>query len=240
MIFRGWLQVISVCVSLIPSCAFAQTTPPLSTNASSDTEVMAQLTALRDAFVEQIKSEGFQPSLPPPEIILGNPPPYGTYDDDKNVLVIAAWAALTPGQQSQFAGMARQGETGQQAFDEEVYHWVLIHELGHWWQKCEYKLSGDRYYREYGANRIAAAYWRLKDPEILKMTAQRTASFFAAMPNPVPAGQQKETYFDENYEKLLPTPAYDWFQADMVLHLLAAEKSLPSLRHCLQEPTVAP
>ena len=37
----------------------------------------------------------------------------------------------------------------------------------------------------------------------------------AHMPNPVPTGQQVETYFNQNYQTLSPSPAYPWFQSRM-------------------------
>lgn len=200
---------------------------------------MAQLVALRDAFVNQIKAEGFQPSLPPPTIVLDNPPSYGNYENEKNLLHIAVWQALTPAQQARFsrlAAMLGQGQTGEQAFDDGVHHWVFVHELGHWWQACQHKIDESHYSVEYGANRIAAAYWRLKDPAFMDRTTKRMATVIATLPNPVPEDQPKEKYFDENYDKLGPTPAYIWFQYDMVLKVVS-EKPLPSFRQALQQPT---
>ena len=84
---------------------------------------MAQLITLRDSFVDQIKAEGFQPSLPPPTIVLGNPPAYGNYQADKNLVNIAAWSALPSEDQARFsriATMLGEGESGEQLFEEGV------------------------------------------------------------------------------------------------------------------------
>jgi hypothetical protein len=236
----------SVCVHLVAICCFValapgshtQTVASSSANTSQEEVLMSQLVALRDSFVNQIKAEGFQPSLPPPTIVLDNPPSYGNYEDDKNLLHIAAWSALTPEDQERFARVAAMlgnGLSAEQTFDEGVHHWVFVHELGHWWQACRHK-TGDHYSVEYGANRIAAAYWRLKDPAFLERTATRMGTVYAAMPNPVPEGQSAEKYFNDNYEKLGPTPAYRWYQYSMVLKI-QAEKPLPSLLQALQQPT---
>jgi hypothetical protein len=76
MSLKTWLPWMAVsALATIPVCSSAQTSP--STNPASEKAVMAQLVALRDSFVGQIKAEGFQPSLPSPEIILDNPPSYG-------------------------------------------------------------------------------------------------------------------------------------------------------------------
>lgn len=133
-----WMAV-SILATL-PASAPAQSATPAPTNALHEKAVMAQLIALRDSFVDQIKAEGFQPSLPPPEIILDNPASYGAFDRAKNVLQSL-----------------------------------------------------------------------------------------------VPAGQQNEKFLNENYEKLAPTPAFIWFQCDMVSKMLT-EKPLPSFRQTLQQP----
>lgn len=199
---------------------------------------MVQLTTLRDLFVAQVKAEGFQPSLAPPTIVLDNPPSYGRYEDDKNLLHIAVWTALTPDQQARFsrvATMVGAGQSAEQAFEEGVHHWVLVHELSHWWQACQHKTGENHYSVEYGANRIAASYWRLKDPAFMERTIRKMTTLSSTMPNPLPEGQSTEKFFNENYKKLGPTPAYIWFQYMMVLNL-QAENPLPSLKETLQHP----
>lgn len=201
--------------------------------------VLERVNALRDSFVNQIKVEGFQPSLAPPTIILDNPPSFGVYEDEKNLLHIAAWANLAPDDQARFERLAAklgQGQSGEALFEDSVHHWVFVHELGHWWQACEHKTADTHYAEEYGANRIAAAYWRLKDPAFMDRTAKRMAVLMSIIPIPVPSGQNKEAYFNENYEKLGPTPAYRWFQESMVV-AIQEERPQPSFRETLQHPT---
>jgi hypothetical protein len=109
-----------------PVCAPAQNSPTTSTTIASNAALMDQLVALRDSFVSQLKREGFQPSLPPPTIILDNPPSYGNYEDGKNLLHIADWDALSADEQARFARLAARlgrGQTGEQAFDDGVHHW---------------------------------------------------------------------------------------------------------------------
>jgi hypothetical protein len=189
--------------------------------------------------VNQIKLEGFQPSLASPTIILDNPPSFGNYEDEKNLLHIGAWANLAPEDQARFERLGArlgQGQSGEALFEQSVHHWVFVHELGHWWQACEHKTTDTHYAEEYGANRIAAAYWRLKDPAFMDGTAKRMAVLLSTIPDPVPSGQNKETYFNENYEKLGPTPAYRWFQESMII-AIQEERPLPSFRETLQHPT---
>ena len=115
----------------------------------------------------------------------------GNTTNSKNVLHIAVWEALSPEQHALFSGMAHQGETGEQTFEESVHHWVFIHELSHWWQACQHKIGQNHYSVEYGANRIAAAYWRLKDPAIMESNATRMTAVHVSMPNPVFQGIPK-------------------------------------------------
>jgi hypothetical protein len=126
-------------------------------------------------------------------------------------------------------------KTGEQMFDESIHRWVFIHELSHWWQACQHRTGVGRYSIEYGANRIAAAYWRMKDPAFMKRTTERMYLVSSTLPDPVPEGQSKEKYFNENFARLVPTRGYIWFQYSMVLDA-QAEKPLPSFKQTLQQP----
>ena len=229
-------------VFLFATVSAAQTGAPAaspSANSSSNEAEMAKLVALQNDFIETIKADGFQVGLAAPTIILDNPPSYGNYEDEKNVLHIAVWTALLPEQQARFtrlAGLLGGGKTGEEAFEDGVHHWVFIHELSHWWQACQHKTSENHFSVEYGANRIAAAYWRLKAPAFMERTEKKMSTVMATMPQPVPTGQSPEKYFNDNYEKLGPTPAYIWFQYSMVLKV-QGEQPLPSLQQTLRQPT---
>ena len=201
-------------------------------------DTLKRLVELRDDFAAQIRHEGFVPRLPPPEIVLDNPPSYGTFENEKNLLHIAEWSKLAPQQQERFGRIAtrmNKGQTGEQVFEEGVHRWVFVHELGHWWQTCE-KMTGKNHYSvEYGANRIAAAFWRLKDPAYMVRTEDRMAAGKSTLQSPVPPGQDMRTYFDENYDTLGPTPGYIWYQYSMVQEV-QKEQPLPSFKQALETP----
>jgi hypothetical protein len=225
-------------VGVSPAQTIQTDTPPAG-NSSSNQAVMAQLVVLQNDFIATIRADGFTPTLPAPTIVLDNPPSYGRYEDDKNLLHISVWSALSAEQQARFSRLASllsEGKTGEQTFEDGVHHWVFIHELSHWWQACQHKTGENHYSVEYGANRISAAYWRLKDPKFMERTEKKMATVSAAMPNPLPPGQSEETYFSENYEKLGPTPAYIWFQYSMVLKV-QRETPLPTLLQTFEHPT---
>jgi hypothetical protein len=236
-IYISLIAILSfVVVSLSLSAQTAAAKP--STNTSSDEAVMKQLTDLRDSFINQLKAEGFQPSLAPPKIVLDNPPSYGRYENNENILHIAVWSALKPDQQARFERLAAAiggQQTGEQQFEDSIHRWVFIHELSHWWQACQHKISDDHYAVEYGANRIAAAYWRLKDPALMERTEKRMAGVQSVLTSPVPAGQTENKFFNEHYASLAPTRDYIWFQYSMVLKA-QAEKPLPTFKQALQNP----
>ena len=70
---------------------------------------------------------------------------------------------------------------------------------------------------------------------LMLATEMRMARAFRTLPGPVLEGKTKEAYFNENYERLAPTPSYIWFQCAMVLDV-QAEKPLPTFRQALMKP----
>src|ERR1700759_4698306 len=90
---------------LSAAVCLAQTTAPIASppaNSSSNEAKMAELVNLRNDFIQTVRARGFEPTLAPPIILLDNPPSYGNYEDEKNILHIAAWSALSPDQQARF------------------------------------------------------------------------------------------------------------------------------------------
>ena len=112
-------------------------------------------------------------------------------------------------------------------FEIGVHHWVIVHELGHWWEACRGLVDhGDHYAFELEADRIAAAYWNEHDPSVI---AHQTAVFRAILKkwaNPVPSGQEARTFFNANIDALVPTRDYIWFQAQMCLTAFAQKPNL--------------
>ena len=65
---------------------------------------------------------------------------------------------------------------------------------------------------------------------------KRTEHFQAIVnliPNPLPDSQSKEKYFNEHFATIVGTPAYSWFQANMVVDV-SAESPLPTFKQTLQ------
>jgi hypothetical protein len=230
--------------------AFAQTptiTPPpeaqaaaaaAAPDAAADAETLAKLITLRDAFIAEIKAAGYTPKLAAPQIVFDNPPSHGNYDEKTNVLRIATWRLITPDERAHYerlAALSRGTLTAEQIFEDGVHRWVFIHEMAHWWQQCQGKFAGDHWSVEYGANRIAAAYWREHDMVLMERVVRTMKRMDAAEPSPLPAGADMKTYFNAHWDTISPTPEYRWFQGEMILQVVA-EIPLPSFKDALATP----
>jgi hypothetical protein len=183
--------------------------------------VMARQVALTADFVNKIKAAGLTPSLSVPKIILDNPRSFGNYDDSLNVLHTCDWATLPPSGRAVFEGFAAHmgnGMTAEKFFNVAVYQWIFIHELGHWWRACQHVIA-EPYENEKAANRIASSYWNDKDPAFYKFMLSVFQGVVDHSPSPVPAGQEKAKYLDDNYQKLPGGSAYTWYQAIMIVEV---------------------
>jgi len=184
---------------------------------------LAEATATRDTFIANVHASGQSCPIAPPSISVEDVPSYGQYDDEKNTLRTSDWSLLNP-QEKEFAHrIAPPGadEASVRATFQDVAHrWIFIHEMGHWWQACQKADVGSGrkpYAIEYEADRIAMAYWNEIDPSVPSKLMGIAQSVLDHAPNPVPAGQDVESYFNANYETLGPSPAYPWFQAQMIV-----------------------
>ena len=182
---------------------------------------MTKLVTLRNDFVARIKSMGFTPSLDAPKIVMDNPRSFGNYEIENNVLHTCDWNNMPPSAKDLFNNAAKSvgnGMTGQDYFEASVYKWIFVHELGHWWRACQHQAT-DPYENEKAANRIATAYWREVDPNFYAFKLKTFQHMVNTFPNPVPDGQSKETYLNNNYDKLPGASAYTWYQATMIVEV---------------------
>jgi hypothetical protein len=120
---------------------------------------------------------------------------------------------------------------GKALFDDMFHRFFFVHELGHWMASeviaglpekemlvVGKKESGNKWESETTANRIAVAWYREHDPQYLAKLVADFRAIQAHLPDPVPAGMDKKTYFTQNYAKLGKDPmAYGWYQLQMVL-----------------------
>jgi hypothetical protein len=195
-----------------------------------------KMTAVRDAFVKATVDAGFTCTIAVPKVVVMDVPSYGNYDVERNVVETPAWelmSAREKGLMYQLAGPGADEAAARAEFETDAHHWIFVHELGHWWQACRGVAHDGRHYaKEYGANRIATAYWRERDSAIVPHMRGTFEMVVAHAPNPVPAGHEVETYFDAHYETLGPSPAYPWFQSRMSL-VAFDEKPEPTFAQAL-------
>jgi hypothetical protein len=208
------LSALCIIFMMVTSVARAQT---------AKDSALVKLVALRDDYISKINAFGKKPSLKAPGIVLDNPFSFGNYDDKTNILHIGDWGTLPPEGKAyfnNFAAMVGGGMTGEGFFELGVHQWIFVHELSHWWRACEHQ-TANHYEDEKGANRIATAFWRERDPAFYQLVLGIFKGIVDHSPNPVPAGQTKEHYLEEIYNdpNTLSGPIYSWYQSTMIVEI---------------------
>lgn len=213
---------------------------PVSVNAAAVAATQGDVTALLASFVKETSESGLSCAIGPPKVVIQDVPSFGRYDPDTNTLTSPAWEQMTAEEQARFykvAGPNARELEARAEFELGVHHWVLVHELGHWWEACQGVVDhGDHYSFELEANRIAAAYWNEHDPAVNAHQQKVFSAILQRWPNPVPSGQPESAYFNKNYDALGPTPAYIWFQAQMCVKAFA-ETPVPQFPVALAKVT---
>ncbi|HTB98173.1 MAG TPA: hypothetical protein VK716_14270 [Terracidiphilus sp.] len=196
-----------------------------------------QVESVRDEFVQATSAAGQRCSIAKPKIVVADVASLGSYDPETNTLTTPAWEQLTDKERGVFyhaLGPETPEAAARLEFETAAHHWILIHEMGHWWQACRGARKGNGHYAiELGADRIAAAYWQERDMQLIAHQRAVFVNIVNNFPSPVPAGQNSETYFNANYDKLGPTPAYFWFQAQMCIQALE-EQPAPTFSETLR------
>jgi hypothetical protein len=207
---------------------------------SSIASTRSQLTALLGDFVKETSASGLSCAIEPPKLIVQDVPSFGSYDSDTNTFTSPAWQQLGSEEQSLFyraVGPDAREADARAEFELGVHHWVVVHELGHWWEACRGMIDhGDHYGFELEADKIAAAYWNEHDPSVISHQQAVFQAIVQNWPSPLPVGQAQDAFFNKNYETLGPTPAYFWFQAQMCLTAFA-QKPLPRFSTALAQVT---
>jgi hypothetical protein len=239
MIFRRWVLAAVVGLMVGASPRIEGQRAVAGTDSRDVTETRAQMTALRNAFVKSTVAAGMVCPIAPPKIVVEDVPSYGQYDPETNTLKTSAWQLLTDEEKGGFLRLLGPGTTEEAArreFEIGAHQWVFVHELGHWWQACRgAAAANDGYGFEAGANRVAAAYWREHDASIVAHQKAVFETLQAHLPNPVPAGQSAEGYFNAHYPDKFPSVIeYIWFQARMCLAAFD-EKPAPTFAQALKE-----
>ena len=67
------------------------------------------------------------------------------------------------------------------------------------------------------ANGIATADWHEQDSVVMNFQLAVFKNFTKNFSSPVPAGQSKRDFLNNNYDRLPGGPAYIWFQLEMIM-----------------------
>lgn len=213
------MRFLTIC-KLITACALIIVLHSSLSAQTHQDSILTNLTQLRDDYINKIKAAGYKPSLSPPQIVLDNPPSFGNYDEH-NIIHMSDWSLLPAEHKAAFqqgADRLGNGMTGEQYFNMAVYKWIFIHELSHWWRSCQ-KQTAKPYDEEKDANRLASAYWNERDNGFYQLILAVFQNVLDHYPNPVPAGQPKEQYFNDNYNNLPGGAAYSWYQSVMIIEV---------------------
>ena len=236
------LLFAAICGTAIVPNVFAQA-PGMESQGAERAATLAHATVLRNGFMQRIHSAGLTCPIEAPTILVEDVPSFGQYDDATNTLRTSDWTVLRPEEKAfflQLAGPGSDESAAQRVFEKAAHGWIFVHELGHWWQACnDFTAHHSHYQVEYGANRIALAYWREVDPRIVTLMMSLFHGVLDHTPSPVPSGESVEAYFNKNYETLGPSPAYPWFQSRMAV-TLEEEKPAPSFSMALASTRNSP
>jgi hypothetical protein len=115
------------------------------------------------------------------------------------------------------------------------YAWSFVHELGHWWQYCRQLARPQSYGAENGAERIALAFWREREPRIAQAMVQGAQITLQLLPDPLAAGESPQVWLDAHPEALAQDGSARWLQAQMIA-TLSREQPAPSFHKALSQP----
>jgi len=170
-------------------------------------------------FMQRVKKVDAGLAIEPKAIL--NTSPYLIYwDDSLQTANLPIWHQVIPDQQQFFIQLNGGNEAeGKRMFGLFFNGFYLPHELSHaieWYLVFHVKKrkAQNYYFSEYFANTLAIHYWREKGrTRELEQCYQFAKKMTAQLPNPVPAGEDKINYFNNNYGKLSSNPfTYGYYQ----------------------------
>ncbi len=137
------------------------------------------------------------------------------YLAENNTINLPLWSQLSPTLQSFFYKLANGDEAeGKKIFGAFFNGYFIARELGHIVQFTKEKGMTNKYKAAYFANILAILFWRESAySKQLEKCYNYVNSILKTLPDPVPAGENTEDYFQKNYEKLLQDPQkFEYFQ----------------------------
>ena len=158
------------------------------------------------------------------------------YSGESNTINLPLWSEATPPVKSFFYKMAGGDESeGKKIFGLFFNGFYIGNELGHAMQFAKEKGMNNKYRGEIFANTLAILFWRESGyKKQLEKCYSYVNNMLKILPDPVPAGEYQEEYFDKNYDKIVRDPVqYGFFQFSQFKKIYE-DKSLTSFSAFLQ------
>lgn len=194
---------------------------------------LSQQEALAGEVESHTHIEGFILRLPTVRMDAG--PLLSLYDGaKKNGVHQTYWIDVPAGMRKTFdswAATTSDNQTGEHLYEDLFFRFFFLHEFGHWINEqvvsqrrdAKAKLARRNFARnkwedELNANRVAVAWWRERDVQFLDRLVSDVRLILAALPSPVPPGEDDKEYFSRNLWELVKDPnKYGWYQLRMIV-----------------------
>lgn len=149
-----------------------------------------------------------------PLAILNTKPYLIFYSPKSNQVNLPIWHQVMRQQKDFFTKLLGSEKEGEKVFGLFFNGFYLPHELGHSLQKAANKKAINQYQNEYFANQVAVLYWKkVKRNKELKQCYRYAKKMVAQLKDPVPAGKDPISYFNDHYSELGADPyKYGYFQ----------------------------
>jgi hypothetical protein len=137
------------------------------------------------------------------------------YSPESNTINLPLWSEATSPLKSFLYKMAGGDESeGKKIFGLFFNGFYIGNELGHAIQFAKEKGMNNKYQGEIFANTLAILFWRESGyKKQLEKCYSYVNNLLKVLPDPVPAGEYQEEYFQKNYDKIVLDPdQYGFFQ----------------------------
>ena len=164
-----------------------------------------------------------------PQAILNTQPYLVFYTSENNSVNLPLWFQLNADLQLFFSQLSGGNKSeGKKIFGLFFNGFYIARELGHAVQFAKEKNNTNKYQGELFANTLAILFWRESaNKKELEKCYNYVNSMLKILPDPVPAGENEEDYFNKNYQKLAHEPGkYGYIQFSQFKRIYE-DKSLP-------------
>lgn len=153
--------------------------------------------------------------------------PYLIYND-KNIIHLPFWNEVIQPQKQFFAEVAGGEKEGKEVFGLFFNGFYLAHEAGHILAAATGKKYDNAYSSEYDANALSILFWKKNGQQKnLEKCYQYAKQMLKTLKNPVPEGEDYESYITTHYNELASDPyKYGYIQFSQLAEIYE-NKTLP-------------